>query len=45
VPLQHDTINLKGIIHFRAIATRYNKFKRYYTSMVTMACSFIGVSM
>ena len=27
--------------HFRAIATRYDKLKRNYASMLAMACSYI----
>jgi len=31
--------------HFRAIATRYDKLKRNYSSMVAMACGFIWLPM
>jgi transposase len=31
--------------HFRAIATRYDKLKRNYASMVAMACGFIWLPM
>ncbi len=31
--------------HFRAIATRYDKFKRNYESMLAMACSYIWLPM
>jgi transposase len=31
--------------HFRAIATRYDKLKRNYASMLAMACSFIWLPM
>ncbi len=31
--------------HFRAIATRYDKLKRNYASMVALACSFIWLPM
>ncbi len=31
--------------HFRAIATRYDKLKRNYTSMVAMACGLIWLPM
>ena len=28
--------------HFRAIATRYDKLKRNYASMVALACGYCG---
>ena len=31
--------------HFRAIATRYDKLKRNYASMLAMACSYIWLPM
>ena len=31
--------------HFRAIATRYDKLKRNYASMVAMACSYLWLPM
>ena len=31
--------------HFRAIATRYDKLKRNYTSMVALACGFLWLPM
>lgn len=31
--------------HFRAIATRYDKLKRNYASMLAMACSYIWLRM
>lgn len=31
--------------HFRAIATRYDKLKRNYASMVALACEIIWLSM
>ena len=32
---------LARLKHFRAIATRYDKLKRNYSSMVALACGFI----
>ena len=31
--------------HFRAIATRYDKLKRNYASMLAMACSYLWLPM
>lgn len=31
--------------HFRAIATRYDKLKQNYTSMLALACAYIGLPM
>ena len=33
------------IKHFRAIATRFDKLKRNYASVVAMACAFLGLPM
>ena len=33
------------IKHFRAIATRYDKLKRNYLSMVALACGFVWLPM
>ena len=33
------------IKHFRAIATRYDKLKRNYASMVALACGFLWLTM
>ena len=33
------------IKHFRAIATRFDKLKRNYTSVVAMACAFLWLPM
>jgi transposase len=31
--------------HFRAIATRYDKLKRNYSSMLALACGFLWLPM
>lgn len=33
------------IKHFRAIATRYDKLKRHYVSMVALACGYLWLPM
>lgn len=44
--LRHRVENLFARLkHFRAVATRYDKLKRNYQSMVTMACAYIWLKL